>query len=67
MNKEKVFNGVIWILIGVAMAIVFLIIIMMHTPVQQVESCKDGWSTQEKDGKVYKTYIEESDTCKDRR
>ena len=65
--KKEVSTGLIFVLIGAALAVVLCTIIALHNPVQQVEPCSDGWSTQEEDGHIYKTYIEENDTCKDRR
>lgn len=57
-------TGVILILIGVAFAIVMVIIIQMHAPVQKQTLCNDGWSRETKDGRMYETYVPELDTCK---
>lgn len=59
-------TGVILILIGVAFALVMFIIIQMHAPTEKIQLCNDGWSRQEKDGRMYETYIPENDTCKQR-
>lgn len=59
-------TGVILILIGVAFAIVMVIIIQMHAPTEKIQLCNDGWSRQEKDGRIYETYIPENDTCSKR-
>lgn len=59
-------TGVILILIGVAFALVMFIIIQMHAPTEKIQLCNDGWSKQEKDGRMYETYIPENDTCKQR-
>ena len=57
-------TGVILILIGVAFALVMFIVIQMHTPTEKIQLCNDGWSRQEKDGRIYETYLPENDTCK---
>lgn len=65
-RREDILTGVVLILIGVAFAIVMVIIIQMHAPTEKIQLCNDGWSKQEKDGRVYETYVPENDTCKQR-
>ena len=66
IKKEDILSGVVLILIGAAFAIVMFIIIQMHAPTEKIQLCNDGWSKQEKDGRVYETYVPENDTCKQR-
>ena len=63
IDKDNILTALICMLIGVALAMVMVIIIELHKPIKAVKDCNDGWSTQYEDGKIYKTYIPESDTC----
>lgn len=65
-NREDILTGVVLILIGAAFAIVMFITIQMHAPTEKIQLCNDGWSRQEKDGRIYETYIPENDTCRQR-
>ena len=65
-TREDIITGVILILIGAAFAIVMFITIQMHTPTEKIQLCGDGWSREEKDGRIYETYIPENDTCRQR-
>ncbi len=65
-NREDILTGVVLILIGAAFAVVMFIILQMHAPTEKIQLCDDGWSKQEKDGRIYETYIPENDTCKKR-
>ena len=65
-NREDILTGVVLILIGAAFAIVMVIVIQMHAPTEKIQLCNDGWSRQEKDGRIYETYLPENDTCKKR-
>lgn len=65
LNFEKydLLTVAIIFLIGVAVAIVVAVLISAHKPIQYKAKCNDGWSTQEKDGKVYRTYVPAMDDC----
>lgn len=65
-NREDILTGVVLILIGAAFAVVMFIILQMHAPTEKIELCKDGWSRQEENGRIYETYIPENDTCRQR-
>ena len=65
-KREDILTGVVLILIGAAFAIVMVIIIQIHAPTEKIQLCNDGWSKQEKDGRIYETYLPENDTCKQR-
>ena len=65
-NREDILTGVVFILIGAAFAVVMFIILQMHAPTEKIELCKDGWSKQEENGRIYETYIPENDTCRQR-
>lgn len=65
MNKQDIFTGVLFVLVGAAVAVVGFILIQMHTPAKEkVQLCNDGWSYENKDGRIYETYVPELDTCK---
>lgn len=65
LDKDKVFTCVLCILLGVALSVLLCIIIAIHSPAQKkVELCNDGWTREEKGGRIYETYLEENDTCK---
>ena len=59
-------TGVVFVLIGAALAILMVILIQVHTPKEKIQLCNDGWSRQEENGRIYETYIPENDTCKQR-
>ena len=42
---------------GAALTVVLSIIIQSRAPKEKIELCKDGWSREEKDGRIYETYI----------
>lgn len=65
MNKQDIFTGVLFVLVGAAAAIVGFILIQISVPVKEkVELCKDGWSYQNKDGRIQEVYNPEEDTCR---
>lgn len=65
-TRIDIITGVIFILMGAAFTVVLSIIIQSRAPKEKIELCKDGWSREEKDGRIYETYIPENDTCKKR-
>ena len=64
MNKQDIITGVIFILIGVAIATLAFVLIQIHSPAKKVELCNDGWTREEVDGKIVETYLPAEDTCK---
>lgn len=65
-TRIDIITGVIFILMGAALTVVLSIIIQSRAPKEKIELCKDGWSREEKDGRIYETYIPENDTCRQR-
>lgn len=65
--KSKLSTSVLCALIGAALAIIMMIVLFSIQPLRpkKVHLCNDGWSYQTKDGKLYETYVEELDTCKE--
>lgn len=63
LDKDKVFTGVLFILLGAAIATLICVIIAAHQPTTHI-SCNDGWHIEERDGEIIKTYTAETDTCK---
>lgn len=64
MNKQDIITGVIFILIGVAIATLAFVLIQIHSPAKKIELCNDGWTREEVDGKIVETYLPAEDTCK---
>lgn len=63
LDKDKVFTGVLFILLGAAIAMVICVLIAAHQPAQNYK-CSDGWQIEQRDNEIVKTYVEENDTCK---
>lgn len=63
IDKDNVLTALICVFIGVAIAMIIVILIELHQPAKVVKNCNDGWSTQYEGDKIYKTYIPENDTC----
>lgn len=63
LDKDKVFTGVLFILLGAAIATLICVLIAAHEPTGTYK-CSDGWTIEERDNQLIKTYVEENDTCK---
>lgn len=65
MSRKEVLMMVFSFLVGMLVMTLFYILVEVKKPATTIKKvCNDGWTYEEKDGKIVETYVPELDTCK---
>lgn len=65
MNRKEVLIAVFGFLAGMVVMTFFYVLVEIKKPAPVTKKiCNDGWTYEEKDGKIVETYLPANDTCK---